>query len=131
MSPCRSGQGEPPVHLAWLATHGPATVTQCPGGGGGGDSRPASYPEDVHQVGSHSVPGGWEMTWVEDKKEGLVEERHQYLSKYNGIVCRSFTQVGEIVFWPFDDHTLRKMPVLVSVLKKLIVNIIVVIKFPV
>ena len=58
VNPYRSGQSEPPVHMALFAPHRPTTVTEFRGGG---DSRFASYPvDDVHQAGSQRalVDGG-------------------------------------------------------------------------
>ena len=58
MNPYRSGQGEPPVHMAWFAS--PPASGSHPIPGAGGDSRSAFFPvDDIHQARITEGLGGW------------------------------------------------------------------------
>ena len=62
-NPYQSGQGEPPVHMAWywFAPHRPSAVTQF-------RRAIAFYPvDDVHQDRITERAGGWGMTDEEDR----------------------------------------------------------------
>ena len=86
VNPCRSGQSEPSVHMSWFAPHRPATVTQFPGATR--DLPLTRWMASTRLDHMERLRMGDDVS--RGQKEGSVEVLHQYLSKYNGIVRRSF-----------------------------------------
>ena len=71
VNPSRSGQGEPPVHMAWFAPQRLAAATQFRGGGG--MRHEATYVPGVRFPPSSDSVGCWGMgdgTWRRQKRIG-------------------------------------------------------------
>ena len=80
VNPYRSGQGEPPIHIAWFAPHRPPAVTHS---GVVGDLKSASFPvDDAHQARIADGVEGWGMTAEEDKLRDRLIFQPQYQSPY-------------------------------------------------